>query len=149
MPVKLRHKESIAEQAAAKRQAQGSNVGSGRDPRDDGAGDAQSEAALQNLVSLALSCAGEGRSGLEFEREVTRYQLAGADMGASLRSRHFYGEAVYRADMILSTMEGMSWGTSHCQASAFQAILHLFWISWPLACRRCQKIMKLSRWPSS
>ena len=37
------------------------------------------------------------------------YQLAGVEMGASLHSRHFYREAVYCADMILSTMEGMSW----------------------------------------
>ena len=68
-----------------------------------------SATAMGNLVRLALSCAGEGRSGLEFERDVVRFQLAGAFMGRSLRSRHFFRETVFCADKILSMMESISW----------------------------------------
>lgn len=61
--------------------------------------------ALTNLVRVAISCAGEGRSGLEFEREVTRYQIAGALVGQSLHSRHFFRECVYVADLVLSMLD--------------------------------------------
>ena len=100
------HKESTSELSEARRRERLQNE-AGAVSSDLRASDAS--AAMRNLTSLALACAGEGRSGLEFEREVVRYQLSGATMGESLHSRHFFRETVFVADRILSVMDSFSW----------------------------------------
>lgn len=61
--------------------------------------------AMERLVMVALTAAVEGRSGLEFERDVFRAGLLGADIGLSHRSRHFYRQCLYVADLVLNHLD--------------------------------------------
>ena len=97
--------EKVRQKSSPPVAQQGPALGSSQQPSQKAP---DSATAMGNLVSLALSCAGEGRSGLEFERDVVRFQLAGAFMGRSLHSRHFFRETVFCADKILSFMESIS-----------------------------------------
>ena len=65
--------------------------------------------SLQNLVSLALTCAVEGRSGREFERDCTRWSLAKVNMGSSDHSRHFFRQCLYVSSLVLSHMDSLEW----------------------------------------
>ena len=68
---------------------------------------------MERLVMLAVSAAVEGRSGLEFERDVFRSSLLGASVGTSHHTRHFFRQALYVADMV----------TSHLDCQEFDAVL--------------------------
>lgn len=65
--------------------------------------------ALKHLVRLALSCAVEGRSGKEFERDCQRWSLGGVMLGTSNRSRHFFRECLFIASLVLSHMDALEW----------------------------------------
>ena len=65
--------------------------------------------ALTTLTALALGNATEGRSGRAFERDVMRYHLAGADVGASQHSRKFFEEAVFTGALVSRMMDAMDW----------------------------------------
>lgn len=67
--------------------------------------------ALQNLVRLALSNASEGRSGLAFEREVVRLQLAYGDVGDKNHSRHFARQAEHIAVLLLRQLDAVDFNT--------------------------------------
>lgn len=60
---------------------------------------------MERLVTLAISAAVEGRSGLEFERDVFRSSLLGVSVGTSHHTRHFFRQSLYVADMVLSHLD--------------------------------------------
>ena len=65
--------------------------------------------SMRHLVRLALSCAVEGRSGREFERDCQRLSLGGVTLGTSNQSRHFFRECLFIASLVLSHMDSLEW----------------------------------------
>ena len=49
----------------------------------------QQNALLRNEIIVALTCAVEGRSGLEFRREMERLHRLNAEVGTKYISKHF------------------------------------------------------------
>lgn len=60
---------------------------------------------MERLTMLAISAAVEGRSGLEFERDVFRSSLLGALVGTARHTRHFFRQSLYVADMVVSHLD--------------------------------------------
>jgi hypothetical protein len=68
--------------------------------------------AMRHVVTLAISCAVEGQSGLAYERQACRWQLAGVDVGTGLHSRRFFRDTLHVASLVLSQLEGLQWSLS-------------------------------------
>ena len=68
-----------------------------------------SDMAMQNIVTVALGCAAEGRSGLEFEREMKRCRNLGVDCGNSLHGRKIFEESIFTAAMISRNINREEW----------------------------------------
>ena len=65
--------------------------------------------AMRNVVARAISCAVEGQSGLAYEREVCRLQLAGLNVGTALHGRRFFQEVVHSSSLVLKQLEALMW----------------------------------------
>ena len=69
------------------------------------------QVAMRHVVARAISCAVEGQSGLAYEREVCRLQLAGVNVGTALHGRRFFQEVIHASSLVLKQLEAFMWDT--------------------------------------
>eukprot|EP00439_Symbiodinium_sp_Y106_P054581 s2898_g7.t1 len=69
------------------------------------------QVAMRHVVARAISCAVEGQSGLAYEREVCRLQLAGVNVGTALHGRRFFQEVIHASSLVLKQLEAFIWDT--------------------------------------
>ena len=63
--------------------------------------------SIENAVRMALANIVEGSSGLQYERDIARIELAGCNVHGRCRSRHFVRDVEHLAGRIIQGLDAV------------------------------------------